>query len=687
MSDPWAEFVTQQSKIGLPEDIALSGGTGLNQGAAQLMGFPGDIVAFGKNATSKVTGAAESRGFLPKGTSELVSKAFDHGMPGPVGDAARAARTAMATALRAGGASPDVATGAANLLPGGGSLPTTKDIEDALGARKSYHKPQTVAGEYTRTLGQFAPGALMPGSWATKAANVVVPALTSETAGQLTKGSDIEPYARIAGALLGAGGVAAATQPRPTTRMLADASRGATDDQLRLAQALREDAAGRGVTLTQAEAIQQVTNNGTGLGELQRVLEATRGGSRSLSPVMAQRPEQVRQAVTQFADNVAPPTADPYMLGQQAQGAAGDVLTGVRQQINANARPFYDALAGERMPAAAPAYQELVQSPAYAEALGNVRNNPILNGPIAQLPDDSLAVVNEVVKQLDTLAQNAAPNPATSTGSAQLSSAYEAARNSADELASATSEPWRLSRAMVSSGREAFLEPLQAGPMGAMSRTGDVQAQTRALFPAAPPEGAAGSTEMTMSMLPQETAAPLARQHLMNGFNEASQNLQSGPNQWGGAKFAATVAGNPEQRQVLAAGVDAAAPGQGAELERLLQALEATGKRQAQGSKTAYNIEELRTLGEPGFGGQVLSTGLNPPGVFRRLGEGFKQFNMERNSNQLAEALVADPARANEIMMEARRTLPQGAQLDVLERLAIAVGQGRQRELPPPTRP
>lgn len=681
MSNWWDEFKDQTPrKLSTGEDVRASGLSGLVQGSAQLLGTPGDMLQLAKTGVQAGVGAAEKRGFAPKGSGEFMAAALrSGGPPGPMKTVGDLSRTALVTAIKAGGGGQQTASAAGNMIPGALRAPTTKDIEQVAGKPK-YHKPQTTAGEYARTIGQFAPAALMPGSAPSRLANVLVPAVTSETAGQFTKGSDIEPYARIAGALAGGGAVALANQPRPTTRMLAEGARGASDDQIRLAQALREDASARGVTLTQAEAVQQAAGGATGLGRLQRVLEGTQAGSERLTPIMSQRPGQVRGAVTQFADNIAPPTTNPSMIGGQAQEAADGVLTGVRQQINANARPFYDALPTEQMPVAAPAYQNLVQTPAYAEALANVRGNPILNGPIAHLPDESLAVVDEVVKQLDTLGQNARPNPAASTGNARMSAAYDAARGTADELAGAYSEPWNLGRGMVRSQREAFLEPLQRGPMGALSATDDVGAQTRALFPAQPLEGAPAETERAIAMLMEQNpgvAPDLIRQHVMNTLNETTQNLQSGANQWGGAKFAATIAGNPEQAATLRAGIDAAAPGQGPEFARLTEILEATGKRQAPGSLTAYNVEDLKKLGETGALGQVASTGLNPPGFFRKMGDAFYRFNAERNAADLTESLLADPARASEILLEARRTVPPGAQLETIERLAITAMQGR----------
>lgn len=68
-----------------------------------------------------------------------------------------------------------------------------------------HYQPKTMAGEYSRTVGQFAPGIVGgEGSLAARAVNqVVLPALASETAGQMAKGTAVEPYARFAGAVVG----------------------------------------------------------------------------------------------------------------------------------------------------------------------------------------------------------------------------------------------------------------------------------------------------------------------------------------------------------------------------------------------------------------------------------------------------------------------------------------------------
>lgn len=661
-------YLTDAPKpISTGEDIARGGATGLVEGGVSLPGAFGDLRTMGESVAKWAQDKMGVKGPAPKMRGSMPVEAL-------AGAAEKFAK--------AHGIDPRIARTAFALMPGGGMAfaPSSADIIDMVGGGKPLYQPQTTAGQYTRTAAQLLPAALAPGTAVQRVARVAVPAVTSETAGQLTKGTPMEPYARMAGALLGGGATELALRPGPQDRLLAQASRGANEQQIAAARQLMEQGAQRGVRLTMAEALQQVTNGATGMGRLQRVVEGTRGGGERLAPVMADRPAQVRQAVAGFADTVAPATTDPYMAGSRAQEAAGEVLNGVRQQVNANARPFYDALQHETLPAASPDYHALMQDPAYAQGLQAVRSNEVLNAPLAQLPDNNLAVVNEVVKQLDTMAENARPNPASPNGNAQMSAAFEAARSRADQLASSVSEPWRLSRAMVASGREAFLEPLQAGPMGAIAQTGKPLEQTAALFPTKPPEGAAPATAQTLEMLPNDQARGLVRQQIMSGLNERAQDLSTGPNQWGGAGWAAQQFGNPEQAAVMRAGVGAAT-GDAAAIDPLVEVMRATGRRQAPGSLTAYNSRDLEELGNAGALGEAARTGLNPPGAFRRVGQALQNWQTETNAGRLADAILADPAEAERILLHAREVVPPGAALQAIERTALAAQLTRQPQL------
>jgi hypothetical protein len=97
-----------------------------------------------------------------------------------------------------------------------GLTPTSEQIAGAVErATGPTYEPQTTAGEYARAVGEFAPAALFPGGVAGRAASVVLPGLASEAAGQATKGTSAEPWARVAGAV--AGGVSPSLLRRAAT--------------------------------------------------------------------------------------------------------------------------------------------------------------------------------------------------------------------------------------------------------------------------------------------------------------------------------------------------------------------------------------------------------------------------------------------------------------------------------------
>jgi hypothetical protein len=152
-------------------DVLKSAGSGLVQGAVSLATMPQDL---GNWAGEKVTGAIDS--LMGRSPEQIAA------------DRARTSQ-AMNTPLAA---------------PNG-----QQAMQAVEGITGPMYQPQTTAGQYAKTIGEFAPTALAgPGGMARKAAMTVAPAVASEAAGQATEGTAWEPYARVAGAM--AGGVAAA---------------------------------------------------------------------------------------------------------------------------------------------------------------------------------------------------------------------------------------------------------------------------------------------------------------------------------------------------------------------------------------------------------------------------------------------------------------------------------------------
>ena len=100
------------------------------------------------------------------------------------------------------------------------------DIGDAVkSVTGDFYEPQTRGGRYAETVGEFAPGLLGgPAGLARRAlTNVIAPGVASEAAGEATKGTNAEPYARVAAAM--AAGLAPSLLGRAITPIPASPAR------------------------------------------------------------------------------------------------------------------------------------------------------------------------------------------------------------------------------------------------------------------------------------------------------------------------------------------------------------------------------------------------------------------------------------------------------------------------------
>ncbi len=168
--------MSESQPVPAPEtglDVAKSFGAGVVRGGIGLASLPATAEELYAKAGERLQGQ------LPEPVRRAAGMAADYGGP-----------LAMPLRMFSGGPT---------------NKPTQEEITGAVEkAAGPLYQPQTTAGEYARTVGEFVPGAATPGGLMRKAANVVLPGLASEGAGQLAKGSEYEPVARIAGGIAGA---------------------------------------------------------------------------------------------------------------------------------------------------------------------------------------------------------------------------------------------------------------------------------------------------------------------------------------------------------------------------------------------------------------------------------------------------------------------------------------------------
>ena len=114
------------------------------------------------------------------------------------------------------------------------NVPTSSSIQKAVedNVTGKFYEPQTTAGKYAQTAGEFLPAAAAgPGRLATKLFTGVTAGLGSEGAGQATEGTAAEPWARLGGAVVG--GMAPSSLLRVGTPIPATAARQRLVDVLR----------------------------------------------------------------------------------------------------------------------------------------------------------------------------------------------------------------------------------------------------------------------------------------------------------------------------------------------------------------------------------------------------------------------------------------------------------------------
>lgn len=588
----------------LAKDVAKSAGIGVAKGVIGLGGFMGDM----SNLAAK--GSQYATDFIAD------TAGIDRGP--------RASET---------------------MLPTSDSL--TKNVEGVTG---DFYKPQTAPGHYAKTIGEFLPAAAAgPGGLVRKVVmQAVVPGLASEAAGQATAGTALEPYARAgAGLAAGLGGAALSRPGGATQAIRSQLPEGITQATVDNARSLMQTAKSKGINLTWPEALSQAAGKPV-LSDTQRILESAPSSRSRMQDFYAERPRQIDQAALNEFDKVAPGTRNPSQIGPQIRDAANETTGDVRKAINNAAEPYYQAAEGVLLSPAE--MQHVKRIPGYQEARDAVRNSPQLNSYVSHLPDNSVGFLNEVKKYFDQQGKNAA-SKFNQGANQQVAAIHEKAASAVKQIAELKSPEYAVALGVQQQARQQYLEPLLQGPLGRLAKKDTTtQKAIDVLFPSSPLPNSHNEIGDAVAALAKKNpgaATQLVRAHMESVFNEATKNLQGGPNQFGGAKFANQLTGNIQQRANLQAAVEALPNGkqiwQG--VDNFLEAAEATGTRQAKGSLTAFNAQELRSMGGSNVVGEAVKTGLSPGKWWSVVNDKWSQWKLGSNLDELAK-IFTDPKSA-----------------------------------------
>lgn len=147
-------LMSENARPAVLPDVAQSAGSGLARGVAGLLDIPSDI-----------------GGLVDRGLTAAMNKGLQ-------------------------------AMGGEGNLVAPPAVPKARDALAAVAPSVAEYEPQTTAGEYAQTVGEFIPGGLLGGGGVGAAVKYgVIPGLASEAAGQATEDTAAEPYARLAAAV------------------------------------------------------------------------------------------------------------------------------------------------------------------------------------------------------------------------------------------------------------------------------------------------------------------------------------------------------------------------------------------------------------------------------------------------------------------------------------------------------
>lgn len=567
-------------------DVAQGAGRGIVKGIESIAGMPADLAYLGDRAARWIAahGALKLGLVSPEHAQQFINQA-------PEADWLH--RNLGSEALESG------AVEAAQSL----GIP----LENA----------QTVPGQYAQTVASFLPASLAGPEGMAK--NIiqygVIPGLMSETAGQITKGTPVEPYARVGAAVAWPASKTALNTLEQLSNPTRNIAAGVTPGQASSAQSLLDQSRAAGAPLTSPEALQAATGSGTRAGDALRIIEQSPEGGAVLKPFFAQRPGQVEALGRQALGEISPTVAEPYEVAPRVQRAAERVVQGARDETNALSHPAYAATANNPNALVSPeALAAIKQQPALEQALSAVRADPVKYGDLRGMPDNAMPVLDAAKKYLDDLGEVA-------KRAGENFAAANAGRAGDDLVAIMDAEfPRYASARNIQSMRMQHVEePLARSPIGQLAGADKFPKQAEILFNPNPLPGsqsAVGRAVKDVAKADPEAAQQMVRMHLERTFNEATQNNLPGANQFGGPKFAAIVAGNTQQAKNLEAAVKALPDGaqRWKALNQGLDILQAMGTRQPVGTTTEFNrqwnqilkqsnspaAEILATVGSPG---------------------------------------------------------------------------------------
>jgi len=438
--------------------------------------------------------------------------------------------------------------------------------------------------------------------------------------------------------------------------------KGVTPEGMRLAEMLQQEGNRLNMPVTGAEAIAQATGN-RGLTTTQRFLEQAPASQATMNQFMANRPAGVQKGFNVTVEGISPdmPTSTTPM---NLEKAGKQVIRGAEQGVSASVEPFYkqgisqmqNLQAGKVLPVMASEVAALQRNSAIDDAISHVTKDKYSGA--TGLPATDPRTLDAAKKYLDAQYTKFTDPMAGSLDKTKAANAWGASRE-LDSYLSAKSPAYAQGSKNFEVAQQTQIQPMKAGPVGQIAE-GKVGGEI--LMPAKPvalyPEDIKRTADLLRRKNP-EALPDWTRQQLESTFNETTQKLSGGENQFGGPKFAATIAGNPQQRKNLQALVMETGGMQAWQgFEKFLDVAQAQGQRMPANSATAFNEMVKNELGSG-----IVSKGLT---MFKpsNIVNWAENMQLGRNSDMLAKMLTDPDSVAK--LQELAKTGPRSAKAQVL---------------------
>lgn len=495
------------------------------------------------------------------------------------------------------------------------SAPVQQRVEDWIFKMVPKVEPQTTAENYIAAGSRAAAGGAIAGP--VGVASNAAGGVAGEAAGQITKGTPYEPYARfIANLVVGAGAAYGITKLTDAQQYIKNTLRNYTPDDFAKAQSLVDDATAAGTNLTPTEALAQVKGGNSPLMGVQRYAENAPASGPKMAQFMSQRGPGNQAMVGNALDDVSPNAGaiPPTEVAPGINAAATNAVNDVRKGINAEAKPFYDQAQSQSdqlvgygvNPYAGPAWDAMSQSPSFKLGLTMVRADPKYAG-LAQLPDYDIEVLNAVKKALGQGAIEASSPGIGKAADFETSTFLNKGKQGVKDAVGTTFPDYRTALDIGSEGRAAKLLPAERAPIGQLATEPNLTGQQNILLPKLASDASPEQVAKTVSTLIDQGATDqvqeLLRLKLKDIFDTSLPNVKGAAEQFRGAQFANNVSRYDNQIKSLEAAVKELPNGEDVwtGLSKALEVLKAQGQRMPVGSPTEFN--RLMTQQAEGSGG------------------------------------------------------------------------------------